>query len=70
MCNLCNNTLTPIIYSRIFDDILLGMHKSGQIILAGPVERYADSPRSYCTNCNEPSDIEVPIDNILKSNNF
>lgn len=46
------------------DDILLGMHKNGQIILAGPLERYADAPRSYCIRCQEPSNKEVPIDNI------
>lgn len=70
MCKNCNGILTPIVYGRIFDDVLLGMHQSKQIILAGPVERYADAPKSYCMGCQEPSDIEVPIDNILQSNDF
>lgn len=48
------------------DDILLGMHKNGQIILAGPLERYADAPKSYCIRCQEPSNKEVPIDNIVE----
>jgi hypothetical protein len=45
--------------------VLLGMHKSGQIILAGETNRYADHPRSYCRSCQEPSTIEVSIDNAL-----
>ena len=70
MCRFCNGILTPIVYSRIFDDVLLGMHKSGQVILAGQIERYTDSPRSYCTDCQEPSDVEVSLDNVLQSNDF
>ena len=65
MCNTCGGILTPIVYSSIVDDVLLGMHKTGQIILAGDVNRYKDSPRSYCRQCQEPQDIEVPIDNAL-----
>jgi hypothetical protein len=57
--------LTPIVYSKVVDDVLLGMHKNGQIILSGPAERYADKPRSYCRSCQEPSTIEVPLDNAL-----
>jgi NADPH-dependent curcumin reductase CurA len=70
MCRLCNGILTPIVYGSIFDDVLLGMHKSGQIILAGQIERYAEAPRSYCTYCQKPSSVEVPIDNVLQSNDF
>lgn len=70
MCRNCNGILTPIVYGRIFDDVLLGMHKSGQIILAGQMERYSDAPRSYCRDCQEPSDIEVSLDNVLQSNDF
>jgi hypothetical protein len=65
MCTFCNGILTPIVYSRIVDDILLGMHKTGQIILSGPAERYFDHPKSYCRACQEPSTIEVPLDNAL-----
>ena len=65
MCAFCRGTLTPIVYSRVVDDVLLGMHKNGQIILSGPAERYADHPRSYCRSCQEPSTIEVSIDNAL-----
>jgi hypothetical protein len=65
MCVFCRGALTPIVYSRVVDDVLLGMHKSGQIILSGPAERYADHPRSYCRRCQEPSTIEVPLDNAL-----
>jgi len=70
MCRLCNGILTPIVYSRILDDVLIGMHKSGQIILAGQVERYLNAPRSYCNECQEPSDVEVSFDNVLQSNDF
>lgn len=66
MCPICYTKLTPIIYGSVIDDVLLGMHKSGQIILAGPVERYADAPHSYCRRCQEPSDKTVPIDNIIE----
>jgi hypothetical protein len=65
MCVFCRGVLTPIVYSRVVDDVLLGMHKSGQIILSGPAERYSDHPRSYCRRCQEPSTIEVPLDNAL-----
>ena len=65
MCVFCRGVLTPIVYSRVVDDVLLGMHKSGQIILSGPAERYADHPRSYCGRCQEPSTVEVPLDNAL-----
>jgi hypothetical protein len=65
MCVFCRGVLTPIVYSRVVDDVLLGMHKSGQIILSGPAERYADHPRSYCRRCQEPSTAEVPLDNTL-----
>jgi hypothetical protein len=65
MCVFCRGTLTPIVYSRVVDDVLLGMHKTGQIILSGPAERYADHPRSYCRRCQEPSTIEVPLDNAM-----
>jgi len=65
MCVFCRGVLTPIVYSRVVDDVLLGMHKTGQIILSGPAERYADQPRSYCRRCQEPSTVEVPIDNAL-----
>jgi hypothetical protein len=65
MCVFCTGVLTPIVYSRVVDDVLLGMHKSGQIILSGPAERYADHPRSYCRRCQEPSTVEVPLDNAL-----
>jgi hypothetical protein len=65
MCVFCRGTLTPIVYSRVVDDVLLGMHKSGQIILSGSAERYADHPRSYCRRCQEPSTVEVPLDNAL-----
>jgi len=65
MCVFCRGVLTPIVYSRAVDDVLLGMHKSGQIILSGPAERYVDRPRSYCRRCQEPSTVEVPIDNAL-----
>lgn len=65
MCTFCKGILTPIVYSRVIDDTLLGMHKTGQIILSGPAERYADHPKSYCRSCQEPSIIEVPIDNAL-----
>jgi hypothetical protein len=65
MCVFCRGVLTPIVYSRVVDDVLLGMHKSGQIILSGPAERYANHPRSYCIRCQEPSTIEVPLDNAL-----
>jgi hypothetical protein len=65
MCIFCNGILTPIVYSRVVDDLLLGMHKNGQIILSGPAERYADHPRSYCRSCQETSTIEVPLDNAL-----
>ena len=65
MCAFCSGTLTPIVYSRVVDDVLLGMHKTGQIILSGPAERYADHPRSYCRRCQEPNTIEVPLDNAL-----
>lgn len=65
MCVFCRGALTPIIYSRVVDDVLLGMHKSGQIILSGPAERYANHPRSYCRRCQEPSTVEVPLDNAL-----
>jgi len=70
MCRNCNGILTPIVYGNTLDDVLLGMHKSGQIILAGQMERYADAPRSYCMDCQEPSSVEVPIDNVLQSNDF
>jgi hypothetical protein len=70
MCRLCNGILTPIVYSRVLDDVLLGMHKSGQIILAGQIERYLNAPRSYCNECQEPSDVEVAFDNVLQSNDF
>jgi hypothetical protein len=65
MCVFCRGVLTPIVYSRLVDDVLLGMHKSGQIILSGPAERYANHPRSYCRRCQEPSTVEVPLDNAL-----
>jgi hypothetical protein len=65
MCAFCRGALTPIVYSRVVDDVLLGMHKSGKIILSGPEERYADHPKSYCMLCQEPSTIEVPIDKVL-----
>jgi hypothetical protein len=65
MCTFCNGILTPIVYSRVVDDVLLGMHKTGQIILSGPAERYADHSRSYCRRCQEPSTIEVPLDNAM-----
>jgi hypothetical protein len=65
MCVFCRGVLTPIVYSRVVDDVLLGMHKTGQIILSGPAERYADHPRSYCRRCQEPSTIEVPINNAM-----
>ncbi len=65
MCAFCRGTLTPIVYSRVVDDVLLGMHKTGQIILSGPAERYANVPRSYCRRCQEPSAIEVPLDNAM-----
>ena len=65
MCVFCRGVLTPIVYSRVVDDVLLGMHKSGQIILSGPAERYANYPRSYCRRCQEPSTVEVPLDNAL-----
>jgi hypothetical protein len=65
MCVFCRGVLTPIVYSRAVDDVLLGMHKSGQIILSGPAERYANHPRSYCRRCQEPSTIQVPLDNAL-----
>jgi hypothetical protein len=65
MCVFCRGVLTPIVYSRVVDDVLLGMHKTGQIILSGPAERYADHPRSYCRRCQEPSTVEVPLDNAL-----
>jgi hypothetical protein len=65
MCVFCRGVLTPIVYSRVVDDVLLGMHKTGQIILSGPAERYADHPRSYCRRCQEPSTVEVPIDNVM-----
>jgi hypothetical protein len=65
MCAFCRGALTPIVYSRVVDDVLLGMHKNGQIILSGPAERYAYQPRSYCRSCQEPSTIEVPLDNAL-----
>jgi len=65
MCAFCMGILTPIVYSKVVDDVLLGMHKNGQIILSGPAERYADKPRSYCRSCQEPSTIEVPLDNAL-----
>jgi len=65
MCVFCRGVLTPIVYSRVVDDVLLGMHKYGQIILSGPAERYADHPRSYCRRCQEPSTVEVPLDSAL-----
>ena len=65
MCVFCRGVLTPIVYSRVVDDVLLGMHKSGQIILSGPAERYANHPRSYCRRCQEPSTVEVPFDNTI-----
>jgi hypothetical protein len=64
MCPLCNNKLTPIIYTRIVDDRYMQMHKEGLILLAGEANRYGDAPKSYCTKCQEPFDRLVPIDNM------
>jgi hypothetical protein len=64
MCPLCNNKLTPIIYTKIIDDRYMQMHSKGLILLAGELNRYKDAPLSYCTKCQEPFDRLVSIDNL------
>ena len=45
MCPICNNKLTPIVYSKYIDDVLIGMDRIGQIVLVEGNPR-AKAPRS------------------------
>jgi hypothetical protein len=62
MCPICNNKLTPIVYSKYIDDVLIGMDRIGQIILVEGNPR-AKAPRSYCNICHKGHSQEVPLDN-------
>jgi hypothetical protein len=62
MCPICNNKLTPIVYAKYIDDVLIGMDRIGQIILVEGNPR-AKAPRSYCGKCHTGYQSEVPLDN-------
>jgi len=66
MCPICNKRLTHIVYSKVDDYVLEGMHTIGQIILVKS-NAYVKAPRSYCTKCHTGYDKEVALDNTLKN---
>jgi hypothetical protein len=66
MCPICNTYLTPIVYTKSIDDVLIGMDKIGQIILVEGNPR-SKAPRSYCGKCHTGYQNEVALDNTLKN---
>ncbi len=64
MCPICNNLLTPIVYTTDIDDVLINMDRIGQIILVEGNPR-AKAPRSYCGKCHTGYQSEVPLDNTV-----
>jgi hypothetical protein len=64
MCPICNNLLTPIVYSQDIDEVLRAMARVGQIILVEGRPR-AKAPRSYCSICHKGYSQEVPLDNTI-----
>ena len=62
MCPICNTYLTPIVYTKSIDDVLIGMDKIGQIILVEGNPR-SKAPRSYCGKCHKGHSQEVPLNN-------
>jgi hypothetical protein len=66
MCPICNNLLTPIVYTTDIDDVLINMDAIGQIILVEGKPRIK-APKSYCKMCHKGSQSEVALDNTLKN---
>jgi hypothetical protein len=66
MCPICNTLLTPIVYTKSIDEILIHMDSIGQIILVEGKPR-AKAPKSYCKKCHTGYQGEVPLDNTLKN---
>ena len=64
MCPICNNKLTPIVYTKYIDEVLINMDRIGQIILVEGNPR-AKAPKSYCNTCYKGYSQEVPLDNKL-----
>jgi hypothetical protein len=62
MCPICNNLLTPIVYTKYIDEVLINMDRIGQIILVEGSPR-AKAPKSYCNKCHKGNSQEVPLDN-------
>jgi hypothetical protein len=71
--NLCAlyviTNLTPIVYTKTIDDVLLAWIRIGQIILVEGNPR-AKAPRSYCGKCHTGYQSEVPLDNLRQIYRF